>query len=117
MADDSGKKEPNDDKTTDERGTESGADTPPDRLSTDPTSRYYSEEALNRGVGIKFRGKERTNVQEYSISGEWVKMVMGKTVDRYGRPLTVKAKGPVEAWYRDDDEDVAEGGEASESES
>ncbi len=94
-------------------------DSPPDRLSIDPGSRYYSEETLDRGIGIRFKGKERTNVQEYSISEGWVKMVVGKTVDRYGQPLTVKMKGEVEAWYKeeaDDDSAVAESTEDATSE-
>lgn len=116
MAEDSGKKDLTEDQNTDSEQAESGSDSPPDRLSTDPTSKHYSEADLERGVGIKFRGKERTNILEYSISEGWVKMVMGKTVDRYGKPLTVKSKGPVEAWYRDDNDDAAEGGSEDSSE-
>jgi hypothetical protein len=76
-------------------------DVPPDRLSINPMSRYYDEELLRRGVGIRFKGKKRTNVQEYCISEAWVTMAIGKTVDRRGMPLTVKSKGPVEAWFED----------------
>ena len=43
-------------------------DTPPDRLSLDPRSDYFDETLLNRGVGIKFNGQEKTNVIEYSVS-------------------------------------------------
>lgn len=80
-------------------------DVPPDRLSIVPTSKYYDEEKLKRGVGIKFKGVERTNVQEYCISEGWVTMVAGKRVDRYGRPLTIKSHGTVEAWYEDPEPD------------
>jgi hypothetical protein len=73
----------------------------PDRLSASPKSPYYNAELLERGVGIKFRGVERTNVEEYCISEGWVRMAIGKTVDRKGRPLTMKLSGPVEAWFRD----------------
>jgi len=78
---------------------------PPDRLSIDPTSRFYEEEIVERGVGIRFRGTVRKNVHEYCISEGWVRMAVGKTVDRHGRPLMVKTKGPVEAWFEDLGED------------
>ncbi|MCB0718649.1 MAG: DUF3297 family protein [Bacteroidetes bacterium] len=80
-------------------------DVPPDRLSIVPNSKYYDEEKLGRGVAIRFRGTQRRNVQEYCISEGWVLMQAGKTVDRMGRPLTIKAKGPVEAWFEDLGED------------
>jgi hypothetical protein len=82
---------------------------PPDRMSIDPGSRFFDEDGLSRGIGIRFKGKQRTNVQEYCISEGWVKMTIGKSVDRHGRPLTIKSTGPVEAWYEDlgDDAPVA----------
>ncbi|MCB2112399.1 MAG: DUF3297 family protein [Parvularculaceae bacterium] len=75
-------------------------DTPPDRLSVDPNSPYFSQEALSRDVGIRFNGEERTNIEEYCVSEGWVRVSVGKTVDRKGRPLTVKVKGVVEPYYR-----------------
>jgi len=78
------------------------SDTPPDRLSNNPRSPFYSEALLARGIGIRFKGVERTNVEEYCISEGWVRMAVGKTVDRHGMPLTMKFNGPVEAWFRDD---------------
>lgn len=80
-------------------------DVPPDRMSIDPTSKYYSEESLKRGIGIRFKGKERHNVQEYCISEGWVRMPAGKSLDRRGRPLTIKMRGPVEAWFEDGPEE------------
>lgn len=77
------------------------ADTLPDRLSTDPSSPYFNEELLQRGVGIRFRGEEKTNVEEYCISEGWVRVSMGKAVDRRGKPLTLKLTGTVEAYIRD----------------
>src|SRR6266568_326510 len=53
-------------------------DTPPDRLSLDPRSPYYDEALLGRGVGIKFNGKEKTSVIEYSISEGWIRVVAGR---------------------------------------
>ena len=58
-------------------------------------------EVLKRGVGIRFKGKQRTDIEEYSISEGWVRVQAGKTVDRRGNPLTLKLTGPVEAWYED----------------
>ena len=77
------------------------ADTLPDRLSTDPSSPFFNEELLQRGVGIRFRGEEKTNVEEYCISEGWVRVSMGKAVDRRGKPLTLKLTGTVEAYIRD----------------
>ena len=77
------------------------SDTPPDRLSTDPRSDHYDAEVLARGIGIRFKGVERTNVEEYSISEGWVRMAVSQSRDRRGMPMTVKLAGPVEAYYRD----------------
>jgi hypothetical protein len=74
------------------------ADTLPDRLSTDPTSKFYDRALLERGVGIKFNGQEKTNVEEYCVSEGWVRLAVGKTVDRHGRPMTIKYKGTVEPY-------------------
>ena len=76
------------------------SDTPPDRLSNDPRSRFYDEAALERGIGIRFNGVERTNVEEYCISEGWVRVPVGKALDRRGQPMTMKVNGAVEAWYR-----------------
>jgi hypothetical protein len=75
------------------------SDTPPDHLSIDPDSEYFHAEALQRGVGIKFKGNQRKDVEEYSISEGWIRVQAGKTVDRRGKPLTIKLTGEVEAWY------------------
>ena len=85
------------------------ADVPPDRLAIDPSKEHFDGELLRRGVGIRFKGVERTNVEEYCISEGWVRVQAGKTMDRKGRPLTIKLTGPVEAWYQDlgDDAPVA----------
>lgn len=76
-------------------------DTPPERLSVNPKSEHFQMEALKRGVGIRFKGKQRTDIEEYSIPEGWVRVQAGKTVDRKGNPLTLKLNGPVEAWYED----------------
>ena len=73
----------------------------PDRLSTDPKSPYYNEEVLSRDVGIRFKGVEKTNVEEYCISEGWVRVTAGNAKDRYGNPLTIKVHGPVEPYFRD----------------
>jgi len=76
-------------------------DVPPDRLSSNPNSPYYNEALLRRGIGIRFKGIERNNVEEYCVSEGWVRMAVGKTLDRRGNPLTIKAQGPVEPYFRD----------------
>jgi hypothetical protein len=83
------------------------SDTPPDRLSISPDSPHFDQALLQRGVGIRFKGQERRDVEEYSISEGWIRVALGKKVDRHGRPLTIKLTGPVEAWF----ERPAEGAE------
>ncbi|RYY59259.1 MAG: DUF3297 family protein, partial [Comamonadaceae bacterium] len=51
-------------------------------------------------IGIRLNGKERTDVEEYCISEGWVMVPAGKTLDRKGKPLMLKLKGPVEAFYK-----------------
>ena len=75
------------------------ADTPPDHLCNDPRSLHYDADVLARGIGIRFKGNERTDVEEYSVSEGWVRVALGKKVDRRGRPLTIKLSGPVEAYF------------------
>jgi Protein of unknown function (DUF3297) len=70
----------------------------PDRLSIDQDSPFFFADVLQRGVGIKFKGNIRTDVEEYCISEGWIRVQVGKTVDRRGKPLTIKLSGPVEAW-------------------
>lgn len=74
---------------------------PPDRLSIDPDSRFFNEELLGRGIGIRFNGAEKTNVEEYSVTEGWIKVSLGKTMDRRGKPLTMRLKGKVEPYFRD----------------
>ena len=76
-------------------------DTPPDRLSTNPSSPYYDAEVLARNVGVRFKGVEKTNVDEYCVSEGWVRLAVGNTRDRKGDPLTIKLQGPVEPYFRD----------------
>ena len=75
-------------------------DTPPDRLSTDPKSPDFNAEVLQRGIGIRFKGVEKTNVEAYCISENWVRVAAGAAKDRYGNPLTIKLTGAVEAYFR-----------------
>lgn len=75
-------------------------DTPPDRLSNDPRSPYYDEALLARGVGVRFNGVERTNVEEYCVSEGWVRVAAGRALDRRGQPITLRYKGQVEVWFR-----------------
>jgi hypothetical protein len=75
-------------------------DTMPDRLATDPKSPFHDAALLERGVGIRFNGVEKTNVEEYCVSEGWVRVAVGKTVDRKGKPLTLKLNGVVEPYLR-----------------
>ena len=76
------------------------SDTPPDRLSVNPASPHHDADILARGVGIKFKGEEKTNVEEYCVSEGWVRLAVGNRVDRRGKALTVKLQGPVEPYIK-----------------
>jgi hypothetical protein len=75
-------------------------DTPPDRLSVNPKSPHFNQEVLQRDVGVRFNGEERTNVEEYCVSEGWIRVAVGKTLDRKGNPLTLKLNGVVEPYFR-----------------
>ncbi|TLU73305.1 DUF3297 family protein [Lichenicoccus roseus] len=79
----------------------STATTPPDRLSVDPTSPYHDADILARGIGIRFKGVEKDNVEEYCVSEGWVRLTVGKTVTRTGAPMTMKLQGTVEPYFKD----------------
>ena len=79
----------------------SDAPTLPDRLSTDPRSPFHDAPLLQRGVGIRFNGAEKTNVEEYCVSEGWIRVAVGKTLDRKGNPLTIKLQGVVEPYLRE----------------
>jgi hypothetical protein len=74
-------------------------DSPPDRLCVDPASPFFNEAVLTRGVGIRFRGVERRDVEEYCVSENWIRAPAGKSRDRNGNPLLIKLTGTVEAWF------------------
>lgn len=75
-------------------------DTLPDRLSTNPASPYYDAALLERGIGVRFKGVDKNNVEEYCVSEGWVRLSVGTTVDRRGNPLTMKVTGAVEPYFR-----------------
>jgi hypothetical protein len=79
-------------------------DTLPDRLSTDPHSPYYNAAVLERDVGVRFNGVEKTNVEEYCVSEGWIRVAAGKSKDRLGNPLTIKLTGKVEPYFRKENE-------------
>jgi Protein of unknown function (DUF3297) len=72
----------------------------PDRLSVEPGSPYHVAEVASRDIGIRFNGKERSDVEEYCISEGWIKVPSGRTVDRKGKPVMIKLVGRVEPFYR-----------------
>jgi hypothetical protein len=81
------------------------ADKLPDRLSTNPRSPHFDMEVLQRGIGVRFKGRERTDVDEYCLSEGWIRVQAGKAVDRHGQPVTVKLSGPLEVWFADEGPD------------
>ena len=85
----------------------------PDRLSLDPRSPFFDEEVLGRGVGIRFNGPEKTNVEEYCISQGWIRVAAGRSRDRYGNPMTIKLKGKVEPFIDKPAQDSGEDGAES----
>ncbi len=85
------------------------ADTPPDRLSLNPRSPHFDADLLRKGIGIRFKGKERTDVEEYCISEGWIRVAAGRSLDRFGQPMTVKLQGEVEAYFHDAESGEGEG--------
>ena len=75
----------------------------PDRLSLDPRSPHFDQSVLEKGVGIRFNGKEKTNVEEYCVSEGWIKVAAGRSLDRYGRPMMLTLKGTVEPYIEGDE--------------
>ena len=86
----------------------------PDRLSLDPRSPFFDQELLARGIGIRFNGQEKTNVEEYCVSEGWIRVAAGRSRDRFGNPMTVKLKGSVEPYLQDPPQSEGEAGAASE---
>ena len=72
----------------------------PDRLSVDPASPHHVAAVFEHEIGIRLNDKERFDVEEYCISEGWVKVPAGRAVDRKGKPLMIKLKGKIEAFYR-----------------
>ena len=81
------------------------SDAPPDRLSNNPQSPYYDADVLKRDVGIRFKGVEKNNVEEYCVSEGWIRVAAGNAKDRFGNPLTIKLSGKVEPYFRDKKEE------------
>ena len=72
----------------------------PDRLATDPDSPFHNAQLLEKGVGIRFNGVEKTNVEEYCVSEGWIRVAAGRTLDRKGNPMTIMLKGKVEPFIK-----------------
>ena len=72
----------------------------PDHLSIDASSPFYQAAVFEHDIGIRLNDRERTDVEEYCVSEGWVKVPAGKTRDRHGKPLLIKVKGKVEAFYK-----------------
>ncbi len=80
--------------------SDSSTDTPPDRLSVNPKSPHYRADLLERGVGVRFKGVEKNNVDEYCVSEGWVRLSVGTTKDRHGNDMTIKLSGEVEPYFK-----------------
>ena len=89
-------------------------DTPPDRLSLNRRSPYFDVDTLRRGIGIRFKGRERNDVEEYCVSEGWIRVAAGKSLDRYGQPMTIKLSGEVEPYFQDVAASGAEAGDEAE---
>lgn len=74
-------------------------DAPPDRLALNPKSPHFHREAIERGVGVRFKGQERDDVEEYCVSEGWIRVAAGKARDRSGNPMTIKLSGDVEPYF------------------
>ena len=72
----------------------------PDHLSIDSLSPHFVAAVFEHDIGIRFNDKERFDVEEYCLSEGWIKVPAGKTLDRKGKPLLIKLKGKVEAFYK-----------------
>ena len=72
----------------------------PDRLAVDPRSPHHVRAIFEHDIGIRFNGKDRSDVAEYCVSEGWIRVPAGKAVDRKGQPLLIKLKGTVEPYYR-----------------
>lgn len=77
----------------------------PDRLSLNPRSPYFDADILARGVGIRFNGQEKTNVEEYCVSEGWIRVAAGRSRDRFGNPMTVRLNGTVEPYLENPPQD------------
>ena len=77
------------------------SDTLPDCLSVNPNSPYYDAELLERGIGVRFKGVDKTNVEEYCVSEGWVRLAAGVAKNRRGEAMTIKLQGPVEPYFRE----------------
>lgn len=73
----------------------------PDRLSIHERSPHYAAQVLAHSIGIRFNGRERSDVEEYCLSEGWIRVPAGKTLDRRGQALLIKIKGQVEVYYKD----------------
>ena len=76
------------------------SDTPPDRLDVNPKSKFHDAAVLERGIGIRFNGAERHDVEEYCVSEGWVRVPVGRTRDRRGNLMTFKLRGKVEPYFQ-----------------
>ena len=86
------------------------ANTPPERLSADEKSPYYSKAALDREVRVFFNERERFDVHEYSVTEKWILVPAGKSKNRFGQPLLIKLRGHIRVQYPSELDDLLRAG-------
>jgi hypothetical protein len=79
---------------------EAMSDQLPDRLSTDPKSPYYNADILARDVGIRFKGIEKTNVEEYCISQGSLRQPADDQGSRPGRTVFSRQESILRVVFR-----------------
>lgn len=72
----------------------------PDHLAVDPKSPFHVAAVFEHDIGVRFNGNERHDVEEYCLSEGWIRVQAGNKVDRHGKPLLIKLRGKVEAFYK-----------------
>ena len=75
--------------------TDIQTETPPDRVASDKRSPFFNEKALERGIGVRFKGVEHTNVAEYCVSEGWIRLPVRRSRDLRGNATTYKPSGPL----------------------
>ena len=63
-----------------------------------PKSPHHNATLIEQGVGIRFNGEERNDVEEYCISESWICVAVGNKGRSQRQSLTIKMTGKVEPY-------------------